>query len=272
MLKQRILTALVAAALMIWAVFGLSSGWFGLFVAALIVPAGLEWAAMSGVRKQAQRWLYALLLVLVCALVWYARSTGLGMVILTIAVLFWLFALKQVVGYQGRLDDGSDRVLPALLVGSVVLMPTWLSLVMVHQLENHGPAMVMLLLMLVWAADTGAYFSGRRWGKRKLAPAVSPGKTLEGLYGGLASALVVGLVASIWLHFENRLQFLFVSLCVVVTLFAVLGDLFESVVKRQHGVKDSGTLLPGHGGVLDRIDSLTAAGPVFALGVTWMNP
>jgi len=272
MLKQRILTAVVAAALMIWAVFGLSSAWFAMFLAALLVPAALEWAALCAVRNWLQRWLYALLLLAICALVWYAQSAALGTAILVIAVVFWLFALMQVVTFAGRIDDQCNRVLTALLVGTLVLIPTWLSLVMVHELEDRGPVLVLLLLLLVWAADTGAYFSGRRWGKHKLVPAVSPGKTREGLYGGLVGALLVGLAAAIWLQLDNGYPLLFVLLCVVVTLFAVLGDLFESVVKRQQGVKDSGTLLPGHGGVLDRIDSLTAAGPAFALGVTWMHP
>jgi len=272
MLKQRVLTAVVAAALMIWAVFGLSSGWFALCLAGLLIPAALEWAAMFSLENQIRRWLYALSLLLGCGLIWHAQNAAFGTAILVIAVLFWLFALIQVVRFEGRLDGQSSRTLSALLAGALVLVPTWLSLVTVHQVENRGPVLVMLLLALVWAADTGAYFSGRRWGKHKLAPAVSPGKTLEGLYGGLAGALLVGLAAAIWLQLEHGNLLWFVLLCLVVALFAVLGDLFESVVKRQRGVKDSGTLLPGHGGVLDRIDSLTAAGPAFALGVTWMNP
>jgi phosphatidate cytidylyltransferase len=120
-------------------------------------------------------------------------------------------------------------------------------------------------LILIWVADSGAYFVGRQWGKNKLAPRVSPGKTIEGLLGALAGGLIWGYAGMVW--FEPKSGWLFVALCFVTVLFSVLGDLVESLFKRNAGVKDSGQLLPGHGGVLDRLDSLTSAAPVFVLGL-----
>jgi phosphatidate cytidylyltransferase len=130
----------------------------------------------------------------------------------------------------------------------------------------------MVLLCLVWATDTGAYFVGRRWGGRKLAPKVSPGKTFAGLWGGLGFGLLTAAAAALGLGVGQWP--LFVAACLVTVGFAVAGDLYESMVKRQVDVKDSGNLLPGHGGALDRLDSLTAAAPAFALGMTWLfgNP
>ena len=126
---------------------------------------------------------------------------------------------------------------------------------------------VLFILCLVWAADTGAYFSGTLWGKHKLAPKISPGKTIEGLCGGIMSALIVAAIFAVFAKIEFSKLLPWTFLVILVVLFSVLGDLFESIMKRQAGVKDSGQWIPGHGGILDRIDSLTAAVPVFTLGL-----
>ncbi len=129
---------------------------------------------------------------------------------------------------------------------------------------------MLFLLVLIWIADSGAYFAGRRWGRVKLAPAVSPGKTREGVYGALAGAMLCALALA-WMRPEIGAALVTIPLCLLTCLVSVAGDLFESLIKRQAGVKDSGTLLPGHGGVLDRIDSLTAAAPVFVFGLMWLE-
>ena len=151
------------------------------------------------------------------------------------------------------------------VAGYLVLIPAWLSIVLL--LQHAGPAYVLLLMLLVWGADIGAYFSGRRFGRNKLAPRVSPGKTWEGLIGALLVSIIISLVAFEFLEISSILHTNLLILCLVMVLISILGDLVESMFKRMADVKDSGGLLPGHGGVLDRIDSLTAAAPVFTLGL-----
>jgi phosphatidate cytidylyltransferase len=142
-----------------------------------------------------------------------------------------------------------------------VLVPAWLALVVLHE---HAPQLVLLLILLVVAADVGAYFGGRKFGRHKLAPAVSPGKTWEGVAGGLVAAMLMATAGIYWLHL-TPLPFFALSALVVVA--SIVGDLTESMFKRHAGLKDSGSLLPGHGGVLDRVDSVTAAAPFFLIGL-----
>jgi phosphatidate cytidylyltransferase len=149
----------------------------------------------------------------------------------------------------------------AAVAGLVVLVPAWLAL---SQLHAHNPLFMLFLLLLVVAADVGAYFAGRRFGRHKLAPRVSPGKTWEGVGGGVVGATIVAIIGALWLHMPFLL---FIALCVVVVFASIVGDLTESLFKRHAGLKDSGNLLPGHGGVLDRVDSITAAAPVFLVGL-----
>ena len=155
------------------------------------------------------------------------------------------------------------------LCGVLLLSAAWLSMVELKALES-GDAWLLLILLIVWAADIGAYFSGKRWGRVKLAPHVSPGKTREGMYGGLVAVGLTVLAFSWWneLTFSSVVYLMLLSL--VVGLVSVMGDLFESLLKRHAGVKDSGTILPGHGGVLDRIDSILAAAPLYYLGLTFL--
>jgi phosphatidate cytidylyltransferase len=154
---------------------------------------------------------------------------------------------------------------PVLLVplGFLLLVPAWLGLTSLHAASAWW---LMYLFGLVWGADTGAYFAGRAFGKHKLAPHVSPGKTLEGFLGGLALTMAMAVAVAICRDLNSLRLAAFLGLSLLTVLASVLGDLFESMVKRHAGIKDSGTIFPGHGGALDRIDSLTAAAPVFALG------
>jgi phosphatidate cytidylyltransferase len=154
-----------------------------------------------------------------------------------------------------------------LAAGVLVLAAPWGALIELHESDPHGRALVLFFLMLVWTADSLAYFVGRRWGRTKLAPRVSPGKTREGVYGALAGALLWGLLLGWVSSLGPSGTLAAVLLCGVTVLISVVGDLYESLLKRRRGVKDSSHLLPGHGGMLDRVDSLTAAAPVFVLGL-----
>ncbi len=152
-----------------------------------------------------------------------------------------------------------------ILCGVLTLLPSLAAVVAVRAVS---PWYLLILLLLTTSADIGAYFAGRAFGKRKLAPLVSPGKTWEGVMGGVAAVILVAAIASHWLP-GSPLSFTLI--CVGVALISVVGDLSESLFKRQAGLKDSGTLFPGHGGVLDRVDSLTAAAPLYWLGLHWLG-
>jgi phosphatidate cytidylyltransferase len=189
---------------------------------------------------------------------------------MALAVLWWggiailLTRIRQV----GRTSGFEPMLIP---VGLFVLLPPWIAIVRLHGATADGPWLVVALMMLIWIADSLAFFSGRRWGRRKLAPALSPGKTYAGVYGALLGAAVWGAVLAGLLALPLDRALLLVILCAMVAAVSVVGDLFESLMKRRRGLKDAGRLLPGHGGVLDRIDSMTAAAPLFALGLSLLG-
>lgn len=231
----------------------------------LVVCLGaLEWARLMDWRRPATRVAYLLATaLLLLALHGALRLPGVALAVLAAGALWWVLALWRVLGFERRGRVRPPGPLSAVLWGWLTLLPAWSALVVLHRALPGGPLWLLLLLLLVWSADIAAYFAGRRWGRRKLAPRVSPGKTLEGLAGALGAVLVLGALGWLLGVVERPLPFLLLSSATVMA--SVLGDLNESLFKRAAGVKDSGTLLPGHGGVLDRIDSLTAAAPVFVL-------
>ena len=157
-----------------------------------------------------------------------------------------------------------------LLVGMLVIPAAVLAMHTIHSSRLQGPDWLLFGLMLIWVADIGAYFSGKSFGRRKLAPHISPGKTREGLYGAIAAVAVYSLAGGWYFGFDLETGFLLLLLSLLLSLISVVGDLFESLMKREFGVKDSGAILPGHGGMLDRIDSLLAAMPLFMLGRDWL--
>jgi phosphatidate cytidylyltransferase len=262
MLINRLATACVLLAACLPAMLLLpNAAWTALLLPVLAV-AGWEWGALAGWRR-AGRALFCALLLISAMLTWWmsagaARQTPVETAVYGAGVAFWLLLAFPWLFLLSRLR--SPVVLGA--AGWLVLVPAWLAFARLQE----NAAQLLALLVIVWLADSAAYFSGRAWGKRALAPAISPGKTWEGVAGAIAVVAVYYFALFFltpgwgwWSGFGGA--FLFAS----VTFMSILGDLFESAVKRQAGVKDSGVLLPGHGGLLDRIDSLTAALPVAAL-------
>lgn len=263
----------IAALLISAAVFALPSKGFSTLVAFVLLVPAWEWAGLAGVTNGTAKTLFALLLfATVAAIAWFEGRFALALPLLILSgFLFWCYACTRILNYcRGPAPTASLK--QVLLAGVFVLLPSWAALASLHRIPEVGPALVMVLLFLVWATDTGAYFVGRRWGERKLAPKVSPGKTVAGLWGGLGFGLLTAGVAALVLAVGPWP--LFVIVCMFAVGFAVVGDLFESMIKRQGDIKDSGSVLPGHGGALDRVDSLTAAAPAFALGMIWLlgNP
>ena len=262
MLKERVLTALVLLPLVFWCVFGGVPGAFTVLAAVLVLIAAWEWTAMMRWTSPVARLGYVAFIAAQLGLL-QGRDldAGLGLA-LAGGAAFWLVALQWVRAYPDG-ADGWDRPPVLSLVGVLLLVPTWAGLVQLHTLS---PWWLIYLFVLVWGADTGAYFAGRRFGKVKLAPSVSPAKTREGLYGGLLTTGLVMAGVAIWRDLAGLQAMLFIVVSALTVLASVLGDLLESMVKRRAGIKDSGSIFPGHGGALDRIDSITAAAPVFLTG------
>lgn len=261
MLKLRILTAVVLLPLTILAIVYLPVAGFAGVAAILLALAAWEWASLVGLTCYVQKIIYVLcflLLLLIPALRTYP--------LLIFALLGWLFVAIWISAYPlGRRIWQSNRIL-RLMVGLWLLIPCWTGLLLLRQ-QPGGMVLMLLLLALVWSADSGAYFVGRYCGKKPLARQVSPKKTQEGVYGGLLCALII-TVGLGWFFLRAQVLLpLYAVLVLATAVLSILGDLFESMVKRMAEVKDSGSILPGHGGVLDRLDSLTAAAPVFSLGM-----
>lgn len=264
-LAQRILTAVVLIPLVVAAVLMLSWSWLGVIFGALVLAGTWEWTHLAGWSTPVR-----VTYVILMAAGMYGLSladTSVIQVLMGLAVLWWLVAFVRVVQVQ---RGARLTLMPApawVLVGWLLLLPAWMSLVEIHRGSALGPELLLLLLVLVWLADIGAYFAGRAFGRHKLASDVSPGKTWEGVAGGAVTSMAVAVAYALLRLESDSTGFLLVALATVAV--SVLGDLAESLFKRMSGAKDSGGLLPGHGGVMDRIDSLTAAGPVFLVGL-WM--
>lgn len=272
MLKQRVITAIALTIFVLAMLFGLPASYFSIFIGAVVLIGAWEWANLSSFGKSWQRLLYVIFIavILFVAECFIGLSFGAQSVLnvslikqlLIVSCAWWAVALLLVQGYPSSAILWGHPVI-RLLMGVLVLVPTWLALVYVR-FQPQGAWLVVMIIGIVAAADTGGYFTGRRFGKHKLAQAVSPGKTLEGFAGGLVSNILLAILIA---YLSGSSLWLLLAIVVPTSLFSVLGDLLESMVKRHAGVKDSGAILPGHGGILDRVDSITAAAPVFALAL-----
>jgi phosphatidate cytidylyltransferase len=257
MLRQRVITALVLAPCVLLVILAIPHT-ITIAVLALLVMAGAwEWSAFPGFTQYSARLAYVALIAACLAATWYMGVDNVSSDLMLYAALaWWVLALLWIAVAPSKVNRAS-----AAIAGLFVLVPVWVALVRLHA---EGPQLMLFLLLLVVAADIGAYFAGRAFGKHKLAPRVSPGKTWEGVFGGLIAASLLATIGVWWFDMSTVP---FMLLCVVVAIASVVGDLTESLFKRHAGLKDSGNLLPGHGGVLDRVDSVTAAAPVFIIGL-----
>jgi len=271
-LLQRILTALVLAPLVVAAILLLDSLYFGLALLPVIGLAAWEWANLAGLQTRVAWSTYALLVAALTAGAAWAIAVGIDLFpLLLVALVFWPWAAWVVWRFPTP-APGIGRAVPMAILGLPALILPWVALVLLHGQSDQGPAWVVVLMLVIWGADVAAYFSGRRWGRRKLAPSVSPGKSWAGFWGGLAAVALIMFLFSLWLGSGPLQTLVLVLLGLATGVISVLGDLFESVLKRTRGIKDSGALLPGHGGILDRIDSMLSAAPVFTLGVlAWLG-
>jgi len=264
MLLQRVITALVLLPLVLGPIIYLSTPWVYAVFSVIGLMAAWEWSALMGMTDAVKRASYLALVAIALLGAWQIGTMGLGFWVLLAGAMWWITAFSLVRGFPENFRSHPWSVIKMGVAGLFMIVPALLGLAKLHQ---GGVLRIFFLFGIVWMADIGAYFAGRAFGKHKLAPEVSPGKTIEGVIGGFIGAMLIvapgPLVFCVGLFHWIPL----VLLCVIAIGASIIGDLTESMFKRLRGVKDSGRLLPGHGGVLDRIDSVIAAAPVLALGL-----
>jgi len=281
MLRQRVVTALVLLPLVLATLWFGSTPLVGAVFGAAAMIAVLEWGTLTGVRRSGAGAIviYVGTAAALTALAVWLRDTAVPWVLVIGTCAWWLVMLSWIARYPAGFDETHPPRWLEAGAGLLVVPGTIAAVVLLHGAQggvaapdHFGALRLLFALVLIWAADVGAYFAGRALGRRKLAPQVSPGKTWEGVLGGLALSLLIAGVAGVALfRLHGAAWPPFLLLCVAVVLLSIVGDLGESLLKRQVAVKDSGTLLPGHGGMLDRVDSLLAALPAMALGLRWLN-
>lgn len=282
MLLPRILTAVVLVAAAAAAVFLLPASYFSLFIGLIVLLGAWEWCALVGIDKLFSRLLFLLALIVPMlgihfwtvfleiisqAMEWEDVKEYSGALewLVIFPVAFWVIMMILIRKVPEHLLKLDLKLKFRAFTGWFVLLFAWMFLSRLRSF--YGTEMVMYFLVLIWAADIGAYFVGKKIGKDKLAEAISPGKTVQGMYGALLAGLICAIGLSVYYGFHIMIATDFIMLSVLTVLVSIYGDLFFSLIKRQKGVKDSGSLLPGHGGVLDRVDSVIAAAPFFYAGI-----
>jgi phosphatidate cytidylyltransferase len=287
LLKQRIITALILAPLVIAAIFYLSLEKFSILIMAVMAIGAWEWGPLMGFENKRRRLAFVITTIILISAIWHyfplmsfwndqAQLHSTIQSVLWIAVGWWLLSAALTFLYPRYSSFWSSHRSIRGIFGWLTLVPTWLAFVVLRSNDYdadpyQGAQLIMFLFLMVWSADVGAYFVGKAIGKHKLMPNVSPGKTMEGFIGGVIFACILVSLAGVSLNWDQQQFILVIGVTVLITTISVLGDLNESMFKRQAGIKDSGTILPGHGGILDRIDSLTATAPIYALCYAYLG-
>jgi phosphatidate cytidylyltransferase len=286
MLKQRIITAVILAPLALAAILFLPIEGFKLAVAGVICLGAYEWANMSGITARIFKGWFTVFVGLILGIlilavdaqsIWLqGQLHPLYGFILWVSAIWWTASLFMILAYPKYSSIWKSSIPIRAFFGVLTLIPTWVAIVMLRTslydvTPVYGASLLFYVLGIVWAADIGAFFVGVKFGKHKLRPNVSPGKSVEGLIGGVVASFAIIAFAAMHYQFETSRIGVHVAIGIITVAVSALGDLNESMIKRCAGIKDSGKLLPGHGGVMDRIDSLTAAFPIFAFCyMIWM--
>jgi len=264
-LVQRIVAAVLLIPVVVAITWFSGTAVFAGFCAGVVLTGAWEWARLAGIGRTSGRLGYSLLMFCALLLCYLFRDSAMAFWLPSAGVIWWVFGLSQVVCYQ----RGGSTVLVSTraraFAGLLVLLPVWFSMVSLHAYEGRGPQLVLMLMVMVWAADSAAYFVGKYLGRRRLASRVSPAKSWEGVWGAFIATALVIPAFMYWSGIGEERPVIYFMICMAAVAASILGDLFESMIKRIGNIKDSGDAIPGHGGILDRIDSLTAAGPVFLM-------
>lgn len=295
MLIKRIATALVLLPIIVWLLFVASLSYFTIGISFVILLAGWEWSRLMGLTQLPSRFIYLIILQLIMiAILWlvpdiefwpgapepqslaqWLNIRYIPLWIMSIGVIWWLICLGSLILGKPNWLAGSHLLWARGIAGLLILLPCWVSLISIRSIDIlqsflSGSWLLLFALLQIWAADTGAYFAGKALGKHQLASRVSPKKTWEGVFGGTILAFVIAIFTASPFGVDMSL-FSIVMISVILVLFSIVGDLTESIYKRQQQIKDSSHLLPGHGGILDRIDSITSAIPVFSFILYWLT-
>jgi phosphatidate cytidylyltransferase len=265
--KQRVITALLITPLAIAMILLLPSSIFAVIICALCLLAAWEWTRMSGMRSRPQRAVLVGLSVLAMAALWYYADSTAGWITIVVGCAWWFVTLAWLRNFSFGAAPTRENITLKLIAGALTILPAWTAMMQLHRSQPTPPhTWALYALVVIWAADSFAYLVGRRWGKVKLAPNISPGKTIAGVYGALCGSALVALIGGWLLDVRGASLAGLLVLALITVVFSIVGDLFESLIKRHGNVKDSGTLFPGHGGVADRLDGVFAALPFFAVG------
>jgi phosphatidate cytidylyltransferase len=259
MLRTRVITSLISLAILGVVLFAVPAPIARFFIALLILVGAWEWAGFLNLSSDAARYAYVAIIAALMATIVFVVPE-LSDQVLQLACIWWFVAFIWTFFFPTPIP-----IVVRWVCGVLVLVPVFVALLDLYSLS---PQFLLLSLLIVWAADMGAYFVGKQFGRVKLAPSISPGKTWEGVFGGL---LMVVILALLWAKYSDLKFAVLLPFCLAVGALSIVGDLTVSMFKRTAGVKDSGKLFPGHGGILDRIDSVSSAAPLFVLGLNWLG-
>jgi phosphatidate cytidylyltransferase len=262
MFWTRFISTIVLAPLVIWGILAISLPTFEIVTAIVMMLVAWEWAGLIPIRSNYNKIIYLLLMLGFFGFIQFIQEP---LYILSVGVLWWLVAIFLLVRYE-KYESKKNRRLLHTLYGLLAIAPCWVALNTLRA-EAHGPQMILLFLLMLWSTDIGAYLVGSRIGRTRIAPKLSPKKSFEGAAGGLVLMLLVAIGGIVWLHIPVAQWVSYFLTAVALFVFSIIGDLFESLLKRKQGVKDSGKLIPGHGGIFDRLDSMLAAAPIYTFAI-----